>query len=91
MENHLRQVGAEGKITFTGLHTGLFLDWAIKAGALVNARGPTRVFNGGAIDRLVLPLDSIGRAVAEVVNRSDETENRFLYIHDAVVTQNQLL
>jgi len=74
MENHVRQVAAEGKITFTGLHTGLFLDWAIEVGALVNARGPTRVFNGG--DRLnsATTLDSIGRAVVEVVNRLDETE-----------------
>lgn len=98
MEDHLLRLAGEGKFTFTAIHTGFFFDWGLGRGLPVNLLGngqPTRLFDGGDQELSTSALETIGEAVAAALvkhaERPEEVRNRFLYVHSAVVTQNQLL
>ena len=91
MEEHVEQLAAAGRITFTGINTGAFLDWALRKGIFVNAHGVTPVFNGGDIPFSVSLMDHIGKAVVAALQRPEQTENKYFSIHSAVATQNKLL
>ncbi|PTB65875.1 NAD(P)-binding protein [Trichoderma citrinoviride] len=77
--------------TYTVICTGAFLDWGLH-GFVVNVPERTAIiYNGGDVPFSATSLDTIGRAVVGVIEHLPETANRPLYIHDAVVTQNQLI
>lgn len=93
MEDHVVKLAHDGKITFTGIQTGLFLDWALRVRVVLNCQGdgPTMLFDGGDTPLSTTSLDDIGRAVANALVESGNTKNRFLRVHSAVVTQHRLL
>ncbi|KAK5725996.1 hypothetical protein LTR15_004187 [Elasticomyces elasticus] len=93
MEKYLLNKANEGLVSFTGINTGLFFDWALEvAGIPINLKsGPTFLADGGGTALSVSTLDLIGQAVAQAVHKRDEARNRFLFVHSAVVTQKQLL
>jgi len=91
MEDHVAKLADEGAITYTAIQTGMFFDWGLKAGVLVNAKGPTMIFDGGDTPFSVSSLDHIGTAVANALGKPEETRNKILFMHSAVVTQNQLV
>jgi uncharacterized protein YbjT (DUF2867 family) len=94
MEDHLSARSKEGAITFTAIETSLFLDWGLAKSVLFPLEGgKTRLYDGGDVKLSASLLDDIGKAVAmALVKRdSEEVRNRTLYIHSAVVTQNQLI
>lgn len=66
-EDYVIQRAAEGKISFTAIQTGMFFDWAIKAGVILDANGPTMLFDSGSTPFSVSSLDDIGRGVAGVL------------------------
>ncbi|KAL6887567.1 hypothetical protein HDV57DRAFT_508313 [Trichoderma longibrachiatum] len=77
--------------TYTAICVGAFLDWGLH-GFIVNV--PERsavIYNGGDVPFSATNLDTVGRAVVGVIEHLPETANRPVYIHDAVVTQNQLI
>ncbi|KAF5661557.1 hypothetical protein FCIRC_11797 [Fusarium circinatum] len=87
-------VNAEkGEITYTGINTGMFLDWVLDEDIFVGLSGktPTRVADGGDITMSATALDDIGKAISAVLLRPDETVNKLYYIHTVVMTQNQVL
>lgn len=49
------------------------------------------VFDGGDVPFSVTRTVSVGKAVVSVLCRPEETKNRALFIHETVVTQNQLI
>ena len=76
---------------YTVICTGAFLDWGLH-GFVVNVPERTAIiYNGGDVPFSATNLDTIGRAVVGVIEHLPETANRPVYIHDAVVTQNQLI
>ena len=93
MEDYVIQKSQEGLLTFTGIQTGGFLDLALHVGWLINTKDEkaTLLFDGG--DRLIslTAIDSIGKAVAAALKKPEETENRFLQIHNVLVSQNRML
>lgn len=96
MEDHVRTAAAAGRLTFTGLQTALFLDWAVRNRVVLNAAGPgpTAVVDGGDIRQSGSHLGDIGRAVVRILEYDAEDEkvkNRFLHMHSYVFTQNELL
>lgn len=98
MEDHVLRLAGEGKFTFTAIHTGLFLDWALERGTPINLLGngqPTMIFDGGETKFSTTALGTIGQAVAAALIKHfahpNEVKNRFLFVHSAAVTQNQLL
>lgn len=98
MEEHLLKLAAESCFTYTGIHVGAFFDWALERGILVNLLDngqPTMVFDGGEILFDVTMVDTIGEAVAKALvkhmQQPEQVSNRFLHVHTAAVTQQQLL
>ncbi|KAK0259133.1 hypothetical protein LTS09_005957 [Friedmanniomyces endolithicus] len=93
MERYLVEKADEGRVSYTAINTGLFFDWGLEGpGIPVNLKGgPTLRADGGAVALSVSTLDLIGQAVAQAVRKREEARNRFLYVHSAAVTQNQLL
>ncbi|KAF5677178.1 hypothetical protein FDENT_9260 [Fusarium denticulatum] len=83
----------KGEITYTGINTGMFLDWVLDEDIFVGLSGkaPTRVADGGDIPMSATALDDIGKAISAVLLNPDETVNTLYYIHTVVMTQNQVL
>jgi uncharacterized protein YbjT (DUF2867 family) len=84
---------AKGEITYTAINTGMFLDWVLDEDIFVGLSGkaPTRVADGGDIPMSASTLDDIGKAIAAVLSKPEETVNKVYYIHTVVMTQNQVL
>lgn len=91
--NDVLEKGARGEITYTGINTGMFLDWVLDEDIFVGLAGkfPTRVADGGDIPMSSTTLDDIGKAIAAVLLKPEETVNKIYYIHTVVMTQNQVL
>ena len=89
--DYLAEKAKEGKISYTLVETGPFLDWGLDKSFVANLKGTTDVFDGG--DRLasMTTLADIGRAVAEVLKHPAETANRSVKTQSAALTQNQIL
>ncbi|KAI1017633.1 hypothetical protein LB504_003935 [Fusarium proliferatum] len=83
----------KGEITYTGINTGMFLDWVLDEDIFVGLSGkaPTRVADGGDIPMSATTLDDIGKAISAVLLNPEETVNKLYYIHTVVMTQNQVL
>ncbi|KAF5000058.1 hypothetical protein FGRMN_2069 [Fusarium graminum] len=90
--NNVLQKGANGEITYPGIDTGMFLNWVLDEDIFVGLSGkvPTLVADGGDILMSSTALDDIGRAIAALLSKSEDTTNK-IYIHTAVTTQNQVM
>ena len=72
--------------TYTGIYTSAFFDWGLRLGLLLGKEK----YDGGEQRFSVTRLETIGKAVVAVLQKPQETANRDVYVHDAVVTQNQM-
>ena len=72
--------------TYTCIFTSAFFDLCLKAGFLPGKE----MYDGGERRFSTTRLETVGKAVVEVLKHPDETSNRDVYVHDAVVTQKQL-
>lgn len=83
---------AKPDFTYTLICTNAFLDWGLGNGFLLNWKdNRPKLYDGGKNVFSVTSLDSIGQAVVGVLNHPEETKNRFVYIKDIDISQNQLL
>ncbi|KAL9618675.1 MAG: hypothetical protein Q9160_006642 [Pyrenula sp. 1 TL-2023] len=89
---YLEQVAKEGRITYTRVVSGIFLDWCLQMGLFLNWRErKIELVDGGDRPMTATMLPSIGQAVVSVLQHPDETKNRAVYTQTAIVTQNKLL
>lgn len=89
----LREAAAANPhFTYTLVCNSAFLDWGLEKNFLLNwkERKPT-LFDGGESLFSATTLASIGQAVVGVLTHPEETKNRFVYVKDIDVSQNQLL
>ncbi|CAK7237134.1 hypothetical protein SCUCBS95973_009858 [Sporothrix curviconia] len=80
--------------TYMGIANGLFLDWGIQHGFIIDVANHTAtLYNGGDVPFSATTLADVAKAVVAVVYKhgQPETANRILYIHSAVTTQNTLI
>lgn len=78
--------------TYTYVINNAFLDWGIERPFLVDLKGKKfAVYDGGNVPFSATTLGSIAKATANILKHPDETANRAVYIHDMILTQNQLL
>ncbi|KAF4158633.1 hypothetical protein CNMCM8927_003767 [Aspergillus lentulus] len=89
---YLRQVAADGRITYTSISTGAFLDWTLRTGFLNIDIGKKRIdlLNDGS---RVVPwtlLSSVGKAVANALLRAEETKNRTCYVCSIMKSQREV-
>ncbi|KAI1075482.1 oxidoreductase CipA-like protein [Whalleya microplaca] len=88
----LAKSNANPGFTWTAIANGLFLDWCIKAGIILNpAQHTATLYNGGDVPFSATLLADIAKAVLGVIAHQDETANRVVYVHSALVTQNRLI
>ncbi|KAL4938366.1 hypothetical protein BDV06DRAFT_231908 [Aspergillus oleicola] len=83
---------ANAWFSWTGISNGLFLDWCLGAGIILdfNKRSAT-LYNGGDVRFSATLLSDVAKAVVGVIENLDKTKNRVVYVQSAAVTQNQLL
>jgi uncharacterized protein YbjT (DUF2867 family) len=92
-QSHLAQKSLENPgFTWTGIANGLFLDWGLKEGFIVDlARHTATLYNGGDIPFSATTLADVAKAVVGVIANQDGTANRLLYIHSTTTTQQRLI
>ncbi|KAM0249163.1 hypothetical protein ACHAQJ_009170 [Trichoderma viride] len=86
------KVAKHPSFSYTALCTGSFLDWGLESSFLVNLKTHSAtIYDSGDLPFSTTTLATISKAVVSIINHLDETKNRHVYIHDAVVTQNKLI
>ncbi|EIN03739.1 NAD(P)-binding protein [Punctularia strigosozonata HHB-11173 SS5] len=93
VQEYLKKVVAESDLTYTIVSTGPFLDWGLYAGFLVGSLEERKVeiYDGGHQEFSATTLPTLGRGVVAVLQHLEETKNRAVYFHEAVVSQSKLL
>ncbi|TVY25550.1 Isoflavone reductase-like protein [Lachnellula hyalina] len=80
------------EFSYTGIANGLFLDWGLKVGFILNlALHSATLYNGGDVPFSTTMLGDVAKAILGVIDNLEQTANRILYIHSAVTTQNTLI
>ncbi|KAF2870222.1 oxidoreductase CipA-like protein [Massariosphaeria phaeospora] len=78
--------------TYTGIANGMFLDWGLQVGMIADvAKHTATLYNGGDVPFSATTLADVVKAVCGVIGNQDQTANRIVYVHSAVVTQKQLI
>lgn len=92
-QNYLHKMSSSAPgFTWTGIANGLFLDWCIQAGIILNPIEHSAIlYNGGDVPFSATTLADVARAVLGIIEHQNETANRIVYIQSARVTQNRLL
>lgn len=92
-QRYLAQKSSEHpEFTWTGIANGLFLDWGLKVGFIVDPLKRTAtLYNGGDSPFSATSLADVAKAVVGVIQNQGKTANRLLYIQSTVTTQNQLI
>ncbi|MCJ1434809.1 hypothetical protein MMC27_004179 [Xylographa pallens] len=83
---------AKPDFTYTLVCNAAFLDYGIEKNMLLNwkERKP-KFFDGGKNPFSATTLASVGQAVVGILSHPEETKNRFVYVKDIDISQNQLL
>ncbi|KAI0014120.1 oxidoreductase CipA-like protein [Xylariaceae sp. FL0662B] len=88
----LEKSRADPRFTYTAIANGLFLDWCLGTGIILDpARRTATLYNGGDVPFSTTLLADVTKAVLGVIRHPAETANRAVYVHSALVTQNQLI
>lgn len=88
----LEKSAANPSFSFTAIANGLFLDWCLKMGIILDpAHHTATLYDGGDLVFSATTLAGIAKGVLGVIEHQAETANRVVYIHSAAVTQNQLI
>lgn len=82
-----------GKLTWTIVANGPFLDWNLRTGFMgINLFNKRAELMDGGDNRVVwTTLDSVGKAVAGVMEHPEETRNRPVYVHSVVKSCREML
>ena len=87
-----RKVAEVPDFSYTRITTHAFFDWGIQAGFLADpVEHKITIYNDGNTPFSVTNLSTIAKAVTGVIKRLEPFANRELLIHDAAITQNQLV
>ncbi|KAH9874042.1 hypothetical protein IAQ61_004670 [Plenodomus lingam] len=88
----LEKLAAEGKITWTTISNGAFLDWNLRSG-FINIdifEKKIKYLNEGNTKLAWTMLADVGTAVANALIKHEETKNRNLYISSIIKTQSDV-
>lgn len=83
---------AKPDFTYTLVCNNAFLDWGLEKNLLINWKdSKPKLFDGGNGVFSATTLDDVGQAVVGVLSHPEETKNRFVYVKNIDISQNQLL
>jgi hypothetical protein len=92
VEQQLEAYARDGKITYTYLFNGPFLDWGLKMNFVLNmAQYKPEIYDGGDPLFSTTTMETVGKAVAGILAHYEETKNRAVSIQDTLTSQNRLL
>ena len=92
IEEHLDQLAREGKVSYTLVINGPFLDWGLKNGMFLDfTNRKIKRYDGGDGLFSTSRLTTVGKAVRRILTHPRETADRAVYVKDIDVSQNQLL
>ncbi|EQB47932.1 hypothetical protein CGLO_12871 [Colletotrichum gloeosporioides Cg-14] len=93
VQDYLLKMSRENPaFTFTAVANGLFLDWGLQNGLIVDLKDHKAIlYNGGDVPFSATTLADVAVAVLGVIRNRSQTANRVVFIHSALVTQNQLI
>ncbi|XEV00922.1 hypothetical protein FSHL1_006209 [Fusarium sambucinum] len=92
IEDKLIELAKQGKISYTFVYNGIFLDWGIKHNFFFDFSQPElTIWDQGDAEFSTTTLASVGDAVVGVLAHPEETQDRVVYIQDIVLTQNKVL
>ncbi|TLD34131.1 hypothetical protein PspLS_00658 [Pyricularia sp. CBS 133598] len=90
---HLWEKCSDSGMTWTAVSCGTFLDWALRSSFakidIFNRKAT--LMDGGSNVTAWTTLDDVGKAVAEVLLRPLETENRPVYVHSVQKSCQEML
>jgi len=92
IRNYIEEIGETGKIEWSSINNGPFLDLGVKVGFLgPNVRNKTATFHDGG-DKLycATSTEDIGKAVALMLQHPAETKNKPVYIYSAMLSDRKL-
>ncbi|KAL4790125.1 hypothetical protein BDV19DRAFT_349030 [Aspergillus venezuelensis] len=88
----LKSLAEEGKISYTFVYNGAFLDWGLKVGFPISpARKTAALHDGGERRYSTTTLPGVGQAVVGVLKNPEETKNRVVRVSEASTTLKDLL
>lgn len=92
IKKQLAQSAAEGKLSWTVLACGGFLELILSTPGFLNfANHKAELFDGGDNRVSVTSLPKIGRAVAGILQNAEATANKVVFTSQIVLTQNRVL
>lgn len=82
----------QGQISWTVIVNGIFFDWGLKVGFLMNFHGGvTPLYDNPDAKHSMTTLADVGQAVAGVLHHPEETKNKSVYVQSACLSQTELL
>lgn len=92
IEDKLIELANQGKISYTFVYNGIFLDWGIKHNFFFDFTQPElTIWDEGDVEFSTTTLASVGDAVVGVLTHPEQTQDRIVYIQDTVLTQKKML
>lgn len=92
VQDYLEKKAAEGKIEWTILSVGAFLDYVINFPFVLDlASKSIQLYDDGQHPFSSTSVHSVGKAIAGSLKNPDATKNRNLFINDIVLTQAKVL
>ena len=78
--------------SWTAVANDAYLDWGLEQNFLLNWKeGKPEIYDGGNVLFSATTLSSVGQAIVGVLTHPGETRDRYVYVKDIDLTQNQLL
>ncbi|EEU34304.1 uncharacterized protein NECHADRAFT_50491 [Fusarium vanettenii 77-13-4] len=92
IQEKLKALAKEDKITYTFVYNSVFLDWGLAHNFFIDfSKSEATLIDGGNAEFSTTTLSSVADAVVGVVSHPEETKNRVVYIQDTVLTQKKVL
>jgi uncharacterized protein YbjT (DUF2867 family) len=89
----LEQLASDGKITWTAVANGPFLDWGLEVGFIgPDIKAKTAIlYDGGDRHFSATLLDDVAKSVVGILKHPEETKNKPIYVHSVRLTLKQLV
>lgn len=93
VRQYLQLLASAGRLSWTSLVCGHFLDYGLRSGLLQFdlENRKALIYDGGNVKFSATTLPTIGLAVVRVLQEEEESRNRMLYIQSVCVSQNEVL
>ena len=88
----LVQKAAETGMAYTLLLTGLFLDWGMEGGMIVDVKGGrATLYDGGDSLVSLSTTNTVATAIVRCLEHPQETQNRGVHVQDVAASQNHII